>query len=324
MNTTQRVFIFIAILGFVAMYRDWKKKRIETAYQPPPEPDPSSRVPPTSTKTRKTSVSRQGVSKRTTRGPATGAKTKRPVQARKKPSKSLQTPTIRTSTKYDKYIVIDFETTGKDWPYFAVEAAWIEVDSALNETTHMHSLIKPPIAIPQETSKIHGIYDRHVANQPSIDYFFTELCQDRFGSLDICIIGHNVSFDLRIFDRFCGSAQPLCTMAASRLSYPKLHNHKLPTVAGHLGLGANQTHRALADARLSLAVLRKLNENLELSIPELVQYTLTPPEPCLMPWGKYKGAPLSQLPTPYLRWLAPKTNPDYLRVAVTSELSRRS
>lgn len=194
----------------------------------------------------------------------------------------------------------------------------------MNEICSLESLIQPPVHIPIETSEIHGIYDEDVAGKPTLDEFFSEMSKDRFSSLNVCVIGHNVFFDLRLFEPYCNSSQPLCTCSASRLHFPRLHNHRLQTVAHHLQIGEQQSHRAMADARLSLEVLRTLNADLQMSLPELVEFTLTPPNDCLMPWGKHRGTPVGQLPTSYLKWLLPKTNPDYLRAAVQKELALRA
>lgn len=306
-------------------------------------------IPSTEQTTRAPNPEPRGVSKSNTKHPkekrANPPSNKRKSRTTRKPkvvdSTSLKPPkrarqtntshrarkvrkTNNTSKRYDKFIVIDFETTGKDWPYYAVEAAWIEVDENLNEICSLESLIEPPVPIPAETSKIHGIYDDDVAEKPTIDEFFYELSDDRFSSLSVCVIGHNVFFDLRLFEPYCGSCQPLCTCSASRLHFPKLYNHKLQTLVRHLDISGQQSHRAMDDARLSLEVLRSLNTDLQMSIPELVEFALTPPEDCVMPWGKHRGTSVSQLPTSYLKWLLPNTNPDYLRVAVQQELALRT
>lgn len=268
-------------------------------------------------------------STRTTHQPAVVSRDNQTARkTTKRPTTKPRARNLQTSKKvfktYDKYVVVDFETTGTNWPYYAVEAAWIEVDESLNELFSMESLIKPPVPIPEETTAIHGISDEDVADKPTADEFFTEIDGDRFSSLNVCVIGHNVFFDLRLFEPFCGSSQPLCTCSASRLRFPELYNHKLQTVASHLGLGKKQSHRAMSDARLSLEVLRSLSVDLQMSIPELVEFTLTPPENCAMPWGKHRGKPVDKLSTSYLKWLLPKTNPDYLRVAVQRELAIRN
>jgi DNA polymerase-3 subunit epsilon len=46
----------------------------------------------------------------------------------------------------------------------------------------------------------------------------------------------------------------LCTCRAARRAFPHLPNHKLPTVAAHVGFDFRNHHHALADAEACAAI----------------------------------------------------------------------
>lgn len=104
-----------------------------------------------------------------------------------------------------KIFVFDTETTGfveregplEVQPYIVqFSGILLEVDSVnktLQEIDRIDNLVKPPISIPFSASQVHGIYDKDVAEKPSIseqmDIFLQYL-----NSADI-IIGHNIEYD---------------------------------------------------------------------------------------------------------------------------------
>lgn len=94
----------------------------------------------------------------------------------------------------------DFETTGllapsaaalETQPYI-VQIAIVTLDRDFNQREEWMTLVKPPIHIPAEVSKIHGITDAMVKNAPTF-----EQCLDQLGKM---INGHhwlgqNIAFD---------------------------------------------------------------------------------------------------------------------------------
>lgn len=50
----------------------------------------------------------------------------------------------------------------------------------------------------------------------------------------------------------------LCTCRAARKAFPHLKNHKLDTVAAHIGFDLKDHHHALADAEACAEIARKL------------------------------------------------------------------
>lgn len=254
--------------------------------------------------------------------PAQVTPTRRPV--RNEPG---QFPSALTRPKQtiQRYLVVDFETTGVTWPYYAVEVAWIELDSNFREVHSQSSLIRPPIPIPSEATNIHGISNEDVADAPSLDEFFIGQCNNPFESEHIGFIAHNAPYDYRLFKRFCRTAELLCTLAAARRLYPNSTNHKLTTLVSNLGLKDFTAHRAMGDARSCLELLHHLRDATDLDISGLFDFGNPFRVLSSLPFGKHRGVPLSAVPQSYLDWLSNKVEvDDPIFPTLRAELTRRS
>lgn len=123
-----------------------------------------------------------------------------------------------------------------------------------------HSLVATTRRISGEVSRIHGITNEMLQNQPEPEEVFPAL-QDIIGSNTL--VAHNAPFDVAFlrheFSRLGMALQNpvMCTLELSRRRYPQLPNHKLQTVARHL-FGdpptGHRNHRALDDARLTAKI----------------------------------------------------------------------
>ncbi len=167
------------------------------------------------------------------------------------------------------YTVIDFETTGLS-PYDSeiIEFAAVRVvpdacgNLSLGEC--FTSLCAPRMTeITPTITRITGITADMTAGFPAFEERLFEFC--RFIGSDT-IVAHNIPFDMGFLRRYCkGVGMPppektLCTLVLSRRICRSLFNHKLATVAAHLGVSGEGYHRALADAVTTAKVLIKLLE----------------------------------------------------------------
>ncbi|MBD3867388.1 MAG: 3'-5' exonuclease [Acidobacteria bacterium] len=113
---------------------------------------------------------------------------------------------------------------------------------------------------------IHGITEADVREAPTFDRLWPEL---KPILSEGTVIAHNAGFDMSVLrhtlDRYRIPYPPiryLCTVTLSRLSWPRLTNHKLNTVADHLGLSLKHHDAeddAVACAGVSLHCCRRSN-----------------------------------------------------------------
>ena len=148
----------------------------------------------------------------------------------------------------ERIVAVDFETTGLSSSKRAVEVAWFELDEGLEIIDEKSSLINPMIPIPWDASRIHGITDEMVAASPTLDEFVEDICGNPFSSSNVCVIAHNLPFDLPLFRKYCGDVVELCTLKLTRKVFDDLPNHKLETISKHLDFPTENSHRARSDA----------------------------------------------------------------------------
>jgi DNA polymerase III alpha subunit (gram-positive type) len=149
---------------------------------------------------------------------------------------------------FEKIIVIDFETTGISGDKRAVEIAWFELNRNLEIVDERSSLINPQIPIPKRASDVHGITDRDVRDQPTLDEFMIQMNRNPFIDEKVCVVAHNISFDLPLFRKYCGGIIELCTLKLARAVFPDLPNHQLGTISKTFGFMHESAHRARSDA----------------------------------------------------------------------------
>jgi DNA polymerase-3 subunit epsilon len=183
-------------------------------------------------------------------------------------------------TKNNRLVFIDVETTGLDprkgHRIIEIGAVAMENNQMINE---YQSLVRVNRSIPRHVSKIHGITDDMLCNQPTPEQVYPKLKNFLSDSL---LVAHNAKFDTGFlqseFNKLNLSIhnQSICTLEMSRSRYPHLPNYKLSTVYRHL-IGTNrdmlqiwdvmrkpegsalcprklQQHRALDDARIVAAI----------------------------------------------------------------------
>jgi len=157
----------------------------------------------------------------------------------------------------DEFVVFDIETTGLS----PCDNAIIEIGAVLykdgRELDRFQTFVDPGTPIPYEITRLTGIADADVSGAPSQ--------RDAVSSLlsftgDRALIAHNADFDVGFIHEVCqrhGIAFDPCyidTLALSRAFLPGLKNHKLDTVAAHIGNTESERHRAVADAEAAAHV----------------------------------------------------------------------
>ena len=99
-------------------------------------------------------------------------------------------------------ILLDFETTGlieaegnplEVQPYI-IEAFVLRVDSNGTEQARFHSLLKPPIPLPEKITEITGITEKELKGAPGFATIYRPLVEICLGAHTL--VGHNLPFDL--------------------------------------------------------------------------------------------------------------------------------
>ena len=203
-------------------------------------------------------------------------------------------------------IFYDTETTGTQ-----IDKDRIVEIAAYNGTTgaSFQTLVNPEIPIPAEATKIHGITTAEVADAPKFPEAyrqFSEFC----GTDNILVAHNNNSFDYPLLLREChrhGLPEPklrtIDSLKCAKKYRTDLPQHSLQYLRQVYGFEENQAHRALDDVitlhRVFSALVGDLSPD---QIYDLLNETCHP-RIFKMPFGKYKGKPLSEVPSSYIAWL---------------------
>lgn len=206
------------------------------------------------------------------------------------------------SEEFDRIVVLDFETTGLGPTARAVEVAWIEVDRDLRETGRVASLVDPGMPIDPGATDVHGITDEMVAGAPTLEHVIRADHGDPFAAGRTLVVAHNAAFDLPFVAPYCDEVDSLCTMRLARYLYPELRNHRLQTVCEHVGVPLGEAHRALGDVEMCLALARSMADECG-GLDGLLECSEVALREMRMPFGKHRGALISELPSSYVRWM---------------------
>jgi DNA polymerase-3 subunit epsilon len=167
------------------------------------------------------------------------------------------------------FVVVDLETTGlshTDCAITEIGAVKLRGGECLGE---LHTLVNPGVAIPSTISLLTGITDSMVGDAPAIDgvlSMFLEFLGP--ATVPTVVVGHSVRFDVGFLDSALGvrryaQLRHRCVDTvglARRLVREDVPDLRLATLARHLGVPTEPTHRALDDARATGEVLHALIE----------------------------------------------------------------
>ena len=169
------------------------------------------------------------------------------------------------------YVVIDVETTGgkPDTDRITDIAAYkVQYGEIIDEFS---SLVNPQRRIPYFIQQLTGISNAMVASAP----LFSELAGELFEFIgDSIFVAHNVNFDygfVRAELGRCGYALQLpkfCTVVQMRRAYPGLASYSLGKLAQHFDIPLHNHHRAAADARATVELLKLIQAKTGVAVVE--------------------------------------------------------
>jgi len=148
------------------------------------------------------------------------------------------------------WVAIDFETASRERA--SACALGIAVIESGIITEERSWLIQPPgnYFEPMNT-RVHGIDEDMTWHSPEFDEAWTEIGPYLNG---VVVLAHNAPFDIAVlrsslarYGLAVPEAEYLCTVSMARKVWPRLVNHKLPTVCDHCGIELSH-HDAASDA----------------------------------------------------------------------------
>jgi DNA polymerase-3 subunit epsilon len=225
------------------------------------------------------------------------------------------------------FICIDCETTGLDPKVdriIEIAICLFTFDQVLNS---YETLINPGTAIPLHTIEIHHISDDMVQNQPKANEVLPHVLKIAGNHI---IIGHGIKLDMEFISEECKRFSIPCrildnpsfdTLRMARL-YGQSPVNSLEKLRQHFNIAEEGAHRAMSDVIVNIEVFKYLSEGFH-TIKELKARLEKPILLKVMPLGKHKGRPFSDIPSEYLRWAANKDFDQDLLFSIRSELSSR-
>lgn len=164
------------------------------------------------------------------------------------------------------FVILDLETTGLDpTQHEIIEIAALTVHAGFQVADEFHVLIKPSQALPSEISALTGIAQSLLDNSGVTLHEGLAGLQAFLGRLPV--FAHYAPFDqgfLRHAAKQCGVSFENTTFDAidvAKAAWPGLGSYSLGDLAQWLGI-CRPTHRALSDAKATLAMLVKAYDTL--------------------------------------------------------------
>jgi DNA polymerase-3 subunit epsilon len=228
----------------------------------------------------------------------------------------------------DTFICFDLETTGLD----PVNDRIIEiaiVKFTLDGTVEsFETLVDPEKQIPQDSIEIHNITQDMVEGKPKIQEILPDILKKLAGHV---IIGHGIKLDLDFVIQACKrydiptmltSCRYIDTLRLARL-YGQSPTNSLEQLRKHFNIADEGAHRAMNDVVVNIDVFKYLSQSFK-TTESIFKRLEKPIHLKLMPLGKHKGRPFSDIPTEYLRWALGKDFDQDLIFSIKTELKKRN
>ena len=161
------------------------------------------------------------------------------------------------------FTAFDTETTGlmnKTDKIIEIGAVKFNKDGIIDKFS---TLINPQMPIPFCATKVNGITNQMVANQPT----FAHICDDFLDFINgTILVAHNANFDIGFVNAELlrlnkselkkPNIPAVDTLKNSRKIYPELGKYNLQFLANEFCISVESAHRALDDARVCMEVFQ--------------------------------------------------------------------
>lgn len=233
----------------------------------------------------------------------------------------------------EAFVVIDLEATDRE-PANAhiVEVAAIIITPPWfgeGGQRMVSSFIKPPVAIPAETSAVHHIVDADVDGAPTWDEWRPTLAE-ALAPAGVIAVAHNAGYERELLAKNGIQAHRwLCTYKAACRVWPDAPGLGNETLRYYLGLGTGrrhvqQPHSAPHDAQVTAQILQALLDA-GTPIDDMVAWTEQPAMLPTCPIGEWRGKKWSEVDYGFLDWILRKIHDrEDVRFCAKAELERRA
>ncbi|MFA9455499.1 ATP-dependent DNA helicase DinG [Halalkalibacter sp. AB-rgal2] len=164
---------------------------------------------------------------------------------------------------YDRYVVIDLETTGhsveKGDRIIQIGAVVCSNDEIIKTFS---TFVQPGLEIPPFIEELTGITEDDIQDAPSFRTVIPtilELLED------CCLVAHNADFDRSFLKKqielegYCFPNVPVIdTVELARIFLPQQNSYKLSELAEELGYSHDRPHQADSDASVTAALFQKI------------------------------------------------------------------
>jgi len=212
-------------------------------------------------------------------------------------------------------IIIDLETTGADSSVDSIcQMAAVMSDFSGEESrsiTMLSMYCNPGMPISPGAQEIHGISDETVRwSVPAtwglrhLDLTLKEL--SKAGQVVLCGQNH-IKFDIPIMDRLLPEAgfteyPSIDTYTIALRNFPNMPHRLGEFYAWYCEKEAINAHDAAADCHMVAGILGKYLNESGTDLISLAEELKEPKALETMPWGKYKGLLMKDVPMSYLKW----------------------
>jgi DNA polymerase III subunit epsilon len=227
----------------------------------------------------------------------------------------------------ETFVCFDLETTGLDPEadrVIEVAAARFTFDKIIDT---YETLIDPECPISETSMAIHHITDQMVEGKPKIQDILSSLFA--FIGKEI-LIGHGIGLDIAFLAAAAKRHQVHChlqtlpfidTLRMARL-YGESPTNSLEMLREHFNIPSEGAHRAMSDVLVNMEVFKYLSAKFS-SSAQIFERLKKPIALKVMPLGKYKGRPFSEIPNEYLFWASKADFDQDLLFSVHNELKKR-
>lgn len=225
--------------------------------------------------------------------------------------------------------VVDLETTGGDRSSEIIEVGFVDVVSegeSWRALPPVSKLFRPRGDISFHAMAVHHLTPEHFCDaDPHCDEY---ALREMFAEPADVMVAHSARFERAfIADTATGGLPWICTVRSSKAVWPQAPGHSNQVLRYWRGFRldpalADPAHRAGPDAWVTAHILMDLLK--EASVDQLLAWSNAPRDIAVVPFGKHRRKPWSDVPSDYLSWMAAQTDMDADAVAAArSELERR-